>query len=120
MGESKNKKEKAKLLPDPVGYRILVTPVEIEEKTDGGIFIPDDLRDRESVATVIAMVIKLGPSAYKDTAKFPEGPWCKEGDFILIRPYQGTRVKVKGTEFRIINDDTVEAVIQDPRGVERA
>jgi len=118
MGESS--KERAKLLPEPVGYRLLVTPIELEDKTDGGIFIPDDTRDRESIATVVAMVLKVGSSAYKDTARFPDGPWCKEGDFVLIRPYQGTRVKVKGKEFRIINDDTVEAVIQDPRGVERA
>jgi co-chaperonin GroES (HSP10) len=73
----------------------------------------------EEILTTVLFVIKLGPDAYKDTAKFPTGPWCKEGDFIIVRSNSGTRLDIHGKEFRIINDDTVEAVVQDPRGIRR-
>ena len=69
---------------------------------------------------MILFVAKVGPDAYKDANKFPTGPWCKEGDFVLVRPYTGTRVLIHGTEWRLINDDSVQAVVQDPRGIRRA
>lgn len=105
-------------LPQPKGYRILVKPLTIKDKTDGGIYRPDDLIAKEEVAAVVALVVRLGPDCYKDKKRFSE-PWCKEGDFITFRPYSGTRMKILGHEFRIIYDDTVESVVEDPRGIER-
>lgn len=105
--------------PVPSGYKILVGLPQIEEKTDGGIIKPDNILETESMSTVVGFVIDLGPDCYKDKEKFPNGPYCKEGDFILIRAFQGTRFKIEGEEFRLINDDNVEAVVDDPRGYSR-
>jgi len=82
--------------------------------------MPDALVDAESTASIIGFVVKLGPDAYKDDKKFPSGPWCKEGEFVVFRSYSGTRFKYAGKEFRLINDDSVEAVVDDPRGYKRA
>lgn len=112
--------EKAKVLPEPVGYRILCAIPNVEEEFGGGIIKAEDTKKVEEQTTVVLFVIKMGALCYKDTAKFPTGAWCKEGDFILTRPYSGTRVVIHGREFRIINDDTVEAVVEDPRGIRRA
>ena len=107
-------------LPEPVGYRLLIAPLDASQKTQGGVDLPDELKSREQTASIIGFVRKVGPEAYADEAKFPSGPHCKEGDFVIFRSYSGTRFKVAGKEFRIINDDTVEAVVDDPRGYERA
>jgi len=112
--------EKAKQLPEPVGYHILVALPEAEEKYESGIIKSDETRRFEEVLATVFFVVKLGPDAYKDSGKFPTGPWCKQGDFILARPNSGTRLKIHGREFRLINDDTVEAVVADPRGISRA
>jgi|TARA_R110000823_G_scaffold277580_2_gene396121 co-chaperonin GroES (HSP10) len=109
-----------KKLPEPSGYRILVGLPQIEVKTEGGIIKPDEILATESMSTVIGFVIKMGPDCYLDRERFPTGTYCKEGDFVLIRAFQGTRFKVHGEEFRIINDDNVEAVVDDPRGYSRA
>ena len=105
---------KAKLLPDPKGFRILCAVPHVEEEFEGGIIKADDTKRVEEQTTVVLFVVKLGDLAYKDEDRFPTGPWCKEGDFVLTRPYSGTRVVIHGREFRIINDDTVEAVVEDP------
>jgi co-chaperonin GroES (HSP10) len=107
-------------LPEPKGYKLLIALPKANEKTDGGVFLPEERRDAESTASIIGFVIALGPDAYGDEKKFPTGPWCKEGDFVMFRSYSGTRFKVSGEEFRLINDDTVEAVVDDPRGYTRA
>lgn len=112
--------DRAKQLPDPSGYRILCGIPEMEEKTAGGIFKADETLRYEELTTPVLFVIKIGPDAFKDEKRFPSGPWCKEGDFILTRPHAGSRVKIHGREFRIINDDSVEAVVEDPRGISRA
>jgi co-chaperonin GroES (HSP10) len=112
--------ERAKQLPEPSGYRILCAIPQIEEKTAGGIYKADVTIHHEELLTTVLFVMKVGPDAYADTTRFPSGPWCKEGDFILVRPHAGTRVKIHGREFRLINDDSVEAVVEDPRGVTRA
>jgi len=112
--------EKAKQLPTPRGYRILCMVPQIEETFGGGLVKPDSMIKTEEHSTVVLFVVKLGELAYKDAERFPTGPWCKEGDFILVRAYSGTRLKIHGREFRIINDDTVEAVVDDPRGLARA
>ena len=111
--------EKAKQLPNPSGYRILCAIPEVEEAFESGIIKSDETRRHDELLTTILFVIALGPDCYKDTARFPSGPWCKEGDFVLVRPNAGTRVVIHGREFRIINDDSVEAVVQDPRGISR-
>ena len=105
--------------PEPSGYKILIALPEIEESTEGGIIKAEETRLAESVGTIIGFVLKMGPDCYKDTKRFPSGPWCKKGDFILMRTYTGTRFKIHGKEFRFINDDSVEAVVEDPRGYER-
>lgn len=107
-------------MPQPSGYKLLIALPEVKEKTDKGLYIPDELKDREGVASILGFVLKVGPDAYADERKFPNGAWCKEGDFIIFRSYSGTRFKIDGREFRLINDDTVEAVVDDPRGYERA
>ena len=111
---------KAKLLPEPKGYRILCAVPHVEEEYEGGIIKAEDTKKVEEQTTVVLFVVKLGNLAYKDETRFPTGAWCKEGDFVLTRPYSGTRVIIHGREFRIINDDTVEAVVEDPRGIRRA
>lgn len=107
-------------LPEPTGYKLLIAIPEISEKTDGGVWMPDALKKAEETASIIGFVVKAGPDAYTDMDKFPHGPYCKEGDFVIFRSYSGTRFKVLGKEFRLINDDTVEAVVEDPRGYSRA
>lgn len=112
--------EKAKQLPDPTGYHILVTLPQAEDKFESGLIKADTTLHYEQVLATVFFVVKMGPDCYKDEKRFPNGPWCKEGDFILARPNTGTRLKIHGTEFRLINDDCVEAVVQDPRGISRA
>jgi co-chaperonin GroES (HSP10) len=111
--------ERATQLPNPSGYHILVAIPEIEEKYDSGIIKADSTKHFEEVLSTVFFVVKLGPDAYKGE-RFTSGPWCKEGDFILARPNSGTRLKIHGREFRLINDDSVEAVVDDPRGISRA
>jgi len=117
--EESSEAEKAKQLPGPSGYHILIGIPESEEKTDGGILKARQTIEIEETATIVGFVLKIGPDCYKDKKRFPSGPWCKEGDFILMRSYSGTRISIHGQEFRIINDDTVEAVVEDPRGIKR-
>lgn len=111
--------EKARQLPEPKGYRILCALPEAEDKFDSGIVKSTETMRNEEVLSTVFFVVKLGPDCYKDEKRFPTGAWCKEGDFILARPNSGTRLKIHSREFRIINDDSVEAVVQDPRGISR-
>ena len=107
--------ETTRKLPEPQGYKLLIAIPKLEEKTSGGVIIPDKLKGMEQTASIIGLVIAMGKAAYKDADKFPDGPYCKEGDFVIFRSYSGTRFKLRGEEFRLINDDTVEAVVDDPR-----
>jgi co-chaperonin GroES (HSP10) len=112
---------KAKQIPVPSGYHILCMVPKIEDTFgDSGLVKSDEAMRVEEQTTVVLFVAKLGPGAYTDKSRFPDGPWCKEGDFVITRTYAGTRLKIHGTEWRIINDDTVEAVVEDPRGIGRA
>ena len=110
---------KAKQLPDPSGYRILCAIPDIEEQYESGIIKSDMTLQHEELLTTVLFVVKMGPDCYKDPSRFPTGAWCKEGDFVLVRPHAGTRLKIHGREFRIINDDSVEGVVEDPRGISR-
>ena len=104
-------------LPKPTGWRLLILPYRGKGKTESGVIIPDAVIDRESVATVCGYVLKAGPLAYKDTEKFPEGPWCNEKDWVIFGRYAGARFKIDGGEVRILNDDEVIAVIQEPEDI---
>lgn len=111
--------KKAKQLPEPSGYRILCAIPEIDSTYENGIVKADITMQHEELLTTVLFVISLGPDCYNDKTRFPSGPWCKKGDFILVRPHAGTRLKIHGKEFRIINDDSVEGVVEDPRGISR-
>lgn len=106
-------------LPEPQGYKLLIAIPKMDEKK-GSIYIPDQVRKQEETASIYGCVIALGKDAYLNEEKFPTGPWCQEGDWVVFRSYSGTRLKIGDVEYRLINDDTVEAVIEDPRVVERA
>lgn len=113
--------EKGKQLPKPSGYRILCAIPEIEKEFESevGLIKSDETIRNEELLTTVLFVVDLGPDCYKDPSRFPSGPWCKKGDFILVRPHAGTRLVIHGREFRIINDDSVEGVVDDPRGIRR-
>lgn len=111
---------KARQVPDPVGYHLLCVLPDIEEEYDSGLIKSGQTIHFEEVLSPVLFVVKIGPDAYKDEKRFPSGPSCKVGDFVLVRPNTGTRIKIHGKEFRVINDDSVEAVVQDPRGITRA
>ena len=107
-------------LPDPTGYKILIALPDPEKELDGGIIKSNKTLYEEEIGSIVGFVTKLGPDCYNDKKRFPSGPFCKEGDWILMRSYSGTRFKVHGKEFRLINDDSVEAVVEDPRGIVKA
>jgi len=112
--------KKAKQIPVPSGFHILCMIPEVEDKFDNGIIKAETTIFAEERLTTVLFVMDLGPDCYKDQKRFPTGPWCKVGDFVLVRPNTGSRLKIHGREFRIINDDAVEGVVDDPRGVARA
>jgi co-chaperonin GroES (HSP10) len=111
--------EKASQLPKPSGYHILCAIPEAEKEFDSGLLKADVTLKNEEVLTTVLFVVAMGPDAYKDETKFPSGAWCKVGDFVLVRPNSGSRLLIHGREFRLINDDVVEAVVDDPRGITR-
>ena len=113
--------QKATMLPEPKGWKILCVVPDVSDKFENSSIIKaDTYMKQEEHATTALFVLKLGPDAYKDQTKFPTGAWCEAGDFVLVRTYSGTRFKIYGKEFRLINDDQVDAVVQDPRGLTRA
>jgi len=111
--------DRGRQLPNPSGYRILCAIPEVEKEFESGLIKPDEMVKKDELLTTVLFVVQLGPDCYQDKSRFPNGPWCQVGDFILVRPNAGTRVVIHGKEFRIINDDSVEAVVQDPRGISR-
>ena len=112
--------EKGKQLPKPSGYRILCAIPEVDKEYEGtGLIKADETLRNEETLTTVLFVVDMGPDCYKDEKRFPSGPWCKPGDFVLIRPHAGSRLVIHGREFRIINDDTVEGIVDDPRGIRR-
>ena len=112
--------ERGLQMPEPKGYKILCAIPDATDTYQSGLAKADQTKHIEEHSTVVLFVVKMGDLCYADKERFPTGPWCKEGDFILTRAYAGTRFKIHGREFRIINDDTVEGVVQDPRGYTRA
>lgn len=108
---------KASQMPKPKGYKILIALPEPDEKTDGGIIKAKSTIHNEEVGSIVGFVLDMGPDVYSDHKRFPTGPFCKKGDWIVMRSYSGTRFLVHGKEFRLINDDSIEAVVEDPRGI---
>lgn len=118
---NKPAEEKATQIPDPSTYHLLCVLPEIDESYgESGLVKAGQTMHFEEVLSPVLFVVKMGPDAFKDEKRFPSGPSCKVGDFVLVRPNTGTRIKIHGKEFRVINDDSVEATVQDPRGITRA
>jgi len=111
--------EKATQLPTPTGYRILCALPEVEKEYENGLLKADETMRHENLLATVLFVVAMGPDCYGDKDRFPTGPWCKVGDFVLVRPNAGTRLNIHGTEMRMINDDSVEGVVLDPRGISR-
>jgi len=107
-------------IPKPVGYRVLIALPTIEDKYDSGLIKSDRTLHEERILSTMGIVLDMGAEAYSDKERFPNGPWCKVGDFVMFRPNSGTRFKVNGQELRLLNDDSIEAVVPDPKGVTRA
>jgi len=116
---NKKDEEKAKQLPKPSGYRILCAIPDAEKEYESGILKADETLRYDELLTTVLFVVDLGPDCYMDESRFPTGPWCKKGDFVLVRPNAGTRLVIHDREFRIINDDSVEGIVDDPRGIKR-
>jgi co-chaperonin GroES (HSP10) len=112
----KQKKELEKV-PEPTGWRMVLYPLKLKNKTSGGLHLTDDTVEQSQIATNVCKVLKMGPSCYKEKEKFPDGPWCKEGNWVLITRYAGSRIRIEGGELRIVNDDEILAVIDDPRDI---
>ena len=111
--------DKAKQIPDPKTYHLLCMLPEAKEEYEGGLLKASQTMQFEELLSPVLFVAKVGPDAFKDEKRFPSGPSCKVGDFVIVRPNTGTRMKIHGTEWRLINDDSVEAVVEDPRGIQR-
>ena len=108
-------------LPRPVGYRVLVALPEIEKTyADTSVLKTDKEMHHDYIMSIMGLVVDMGAGAYEDKERFPDGAWCKEGDFVMFRANSGTRFKVAGKEYRLLNDDSIEAVVADPRGITRA
>ena len=112
--------EKARQLPQPKGYRILCAIPEVDKEYESGLVKADQTINFEERLATVLFVVAMGPDCYADKERFPTGPWCQQGDFVIVRPNAGTRLLIHGREFRMINDDSVEAVVQYPRGIKRA
>ena len=104
-------------MPNPTGWRILVLPYRGKGKTEKGLYMPDTVVEQQQVSTQVGYVLKVGPLAYKDSEKFPSGPWCHEKDWVMFARYSGSRFNIDGGEVRILNDDEILAVISDPESI---
>ena len=116
VGIKSSKKESPKL-PKPTGWRMLVLPFKMKEKTKGGVILAEDTLERQQVASQVGLVMAMGPQCYKDKERYPEGPWCKEKDWVMFASYAGSRIKIEGGEMRLLNDDEVLATIDSPEDI---
>jgi co-chaperonin GroES (HSP10) len=120
VNEVVTEEEMEQQIPKPVGYRVLIALPTIEDKYDSGLIKSERTLHEEKILSTMGIVLDMGAEAYSDKERFPNGPWCKVGDFVMFRPNSGTRFKVNGQELRLLNDDSIEAVVPDPKGVTRA
>ena len=116
VGVKKSKKEEPKL-PKPTGWRLLVLPFKMKEKTKGGLVLAETTLEKQQVASQVGLVMAMGPQCYKDKERYPEGPWCKEKDWVMFARYAGSRIKIDGGEMRLLNDDEVLATIDSPEDI---
>ena len=116
VGVEKSKKEEPKL-PKPTGWRLLVLPFKMKEKTKGGLVLAETTLEKQQVASQVGLVMAMGPQCYKDKERYPEGPWCKEKDWVMFARYAGSRIKIDGGEMRLLNDDEVLATIDSPEDI---
>ena len=116
IGVKKSKKEEPKL-PRPTGWRLLVLPFKMKEKTKGGVILAEDTLERQQVASQVGLVMAMGSQCYKDKDRYPEGPWCKVNDWVMFARYAGSRIKIDGGEMRLLNDDEVLATIDSPEDI---
>ena len=115
--QAEKKKQELEKIPQPTGFRIVLFPLRLEGKTKGGVLLTDDTIQESQITTNICKVLKVGPSAYKDKERFPDGPWCKEGQWVMFARYAGSRIKIEGGEIRLLNDDEVLATIKNPEDI---
>ena len=118
--KSESKKEIPKestQLPQPTGWRILVLPFKMKEKTDGGVLLGQETIERQQVASQCGNVLAMGSECYQDKKRYPSGPWCKVGDWVVFARYAGSRIEIEGGEVRLLNEDEVLATIQDPKSI---
>ena len=113
----KLEEKQATKLPKPTGWRILVLPFKMKEKTKGGVILAENTLERQQVASQVGLVLAMGPQCYKDKERYPEGPWCKVNDWVMFARYAGSRVKIEGGEMRMLNDDEVLATIDSPEDI---
>ena len=113
----KLEEKQATKLPKPTGWRILVLPFKMKEKTKGGVILAEDTLDRQQIASQVGLVLAMGPQCYQDKERYPEGPWCKVNNWVMFARYAGSRVKIEGGEMRMLNDDEVLATIDSPEDI---
>ena len=113
----RNKPPEGSKLPKPTGWRILILPFQPKRKTKGGIHIAETAAERQHLATVCGLVLAMGPDCYSDKKRYPDGPWCKKGEWVIFARYAGSRFKIEGGEVRILNEDEILATIQDPEEI---
>ena len=116
VGVKSEKKQEPKL-PKPTGWRMLVLPFKMKDKTKGGVILAEDTLERQQVASQVGLVMAMGPQCYKDKERYPEGPWCMEKDWVMFARYAGSRIKIDGGEMRLLNDDEVLATIDSPEDI---
>ena len=115
--QAEKKKNEVEKIPQPSGWRMVLFPLKLQGKTKGGVLLTDDTVTESQVTTNICKVLKVGPSAYKDKERFPDGPWCKQDDWVIITRYAGSRIKIDGGEVRLVNDDEIIGTVDDPRDI---
>jgi chaperonin GroES len=116
VGVKPTEKEEPKL-PKPTGWRLLVLPFKMKETTKGGLVLAETTLEKQQVASQVGLVMAMGPQCYKDKERYPEGPWCKEKDWVMFARYAGSRIKIDGGEMRLLNDDEVLATIDSPEDI---
>ena len=117
IGVKKSEKKEEPNIPRPTGWRLLVLPFKMKEKTKGGVILAEDTLERQQVASQVGLVMAMGPDCYADKDRYPDGPWCKEKDWIMFARYAGSRIKIEGGEMRLLNDDEVLATIDSPEDI---
>ena len=116
-GYERLKTKEASKLPAPTGWRMLILPFKMNEKTKGGLYLGQDTLERQQVGSTCGLILAMGPDCYGDKEKFPEGPWCKKGDWIIFARYAGSRIKIDGGEIRLLNDDEILATVENPEDI---